>query len=365
MGAGVSTISRCAGISFLIFIVLMYFSIPCCGSKKGPAKDDLNSRVAIVGFIADDSELFALRRDGSITTWDLSTQKTAATSHLKALGVLRSACRHNLLYLGDYKSIKVVSLKPLTSPRVLPGSTRGLLNALAVSPDGKWLAVAEYFPRADMYSEVRIRDAKTGEARVVMAMGGEEECLLGTTDSVAFSPDGRLLAWGGPHAGLHLWEAATGKFIRIVTMPGGGEDIGENRLLQFSPDGRWLAAARNGMHREGNDAYDDGAEIMLWKVADGSPQWKIPALKKDRDIGAIAFSPRGDMLAVSEFDGSIRLLDIEKGTVWKSLKCYGSKVTALAWSAGGTYLAAGDDQGEVILWDISRREGHQLAPGGR
>src|SRR6516162_7026789 len=61
--------------------------------------------------------------------------------------------------------------------------------------------------------------------------------------SLAYSPDGKLIASGGSDDVICLWEADTGKEVRRLTGP-----HSEVWDVAFSPDGKLLAAASN--HRE-------------------------------------------------------------------------------------------------------------------
>jgi WD40 repeat protein len=105
------------------------------------------------------------------------------------------------------------------------------VNAVAFSPDGKFLATAS--------GDALGRGAK-GEARIVAVADGRELARVdhaGPVRAVAFSPDGKFLA-----------TASGATTARIVVVPDGRElarvdHAGPVRAVAFSPDGKFLATA--------------------------------------------------------------------------------------------------------------------------
>src|SRR5262249_34262254 len=108
--------------------------------------------------------------------------------------------------------------------------------------------------------------------------------------------------------------------------------------------------------------------VRLWDVASGREIRRLPA--EGCDAHCVAFSPGGTMLAASLLDGTIRLSDPAKGDELGRLNVAGTGQGCLCFSPDGKVLASADDSDgrfedtpAVHLWDVARRTGlRQLPP---
>lgn len=119
------------------------------------------------------------------------------------------------------------------------------IRSTAVSPDGQLLASAG--------NDLKIRLWKIADGTLVRELSGHEKHVY----SVAFDATGGFLASGDLGGIVKQWEATTGAEIRTFDAKelwsfNGGQlvDFGGVRALQFSPDGRWLAAG--GLYKASN-----------------------------------------------------------------------------------------------------------------
>ncbi|KAJ6019336.1 hypothetical protein N7522_001403 [Penicillium canescens] len=143
----------------------------------------------------------------------------------------------------------------------------------------------------------------------------------GSVWSVAFSPDGRLLASGSSDRTVRLWDTTTGALQQ--TLEGHSDSV---RSVAFSPDGRLLASG------------SDDRTVRLWDTATGALQQTLESHSHLDSVWSVAFSPDGRLLASGSSDRTVRLWDTTTGALQQTMSIDGM-VTDLEFSQDGSSLS--------------------------
>jgi len=196
------------------------------------------------------------------------------------------------------------------------------VSTVAFSPDGRMLA------SGSDDNTIKLWDVATGQELRTLTGHARQ------VSSVAFSSDGRTLASGSADKTIKLWDAATGQELR--TLAGHADEVDS---VAFSPDGRTLASG------------SADKTIKLWDVASGH---ELRTLAGHTGlIFLVAFSPDGRTLASGSADKTIKLWDAATGQELLTLAGHTDLVTCVSFSPDGRTLASGGVDQSIRLWDIA------------
>ncbi|HEV2950424.1 MAG TPA: WD40 repeat domain-containing protein, partial [Gemmataceae bacterium] len=209
----------------------------------------------------------------------------------------------------------------------------GAIHVLGGSPDGKLLAGGGNDNR------VRIWDAATGKLEAIL------EGQKGKVAAAAFSPDGETLATASDVDGMvWLWNVKTREPVLVIPE---AADACTVETLAFHPQGKLLAVGGIDWLATGGS---DGA-ICIWDI-----QENRSSVVFDRGATRIAFDPTGRWLAAASLSESICLWDMEKNDLARELVGHHETVTSVAFSPDGLRLASGSDDRTLRLWTIASGE---------
>jgi len=190
--------------------------------------------------------------------------------------------------------------------------------SLAYTPDGRLLAAA------GDNGMLQLWDVASGER--IRELAGHD----GTVRSAAFSPDGKTLVSAGFDHTIRLWDPSAGQCIATIT------DTAPVFFPAFAGDGRLVTGSEETAGR-------------LWDLATGELVHRLEG-HKDRAWSAAA-SPDGTVVAIGGRDGIVTLWSAATGALLRTLSVHTAAVTCVAFSPDGKALASGSSDNTVRVWD--------------
>ena len=345
-----------------------------------------------VAFSPDGTKLASGSVDKTVKLWEVSTGKNISTltGHTELPRSVAFSPDGMKFASGSMdKTIKLWEVSTGKNMSTLTGHT-DRVESIAFSPDGTKLA------SGSQDETVRLWDVSTGAninilgkidntsaavqmLQIFSGRGPSSTQRKSPVTSVAFSPDGTILASGEINGMVKLWEVSTGR--NINTFRGSGA---LSKSVAFSPDGTQLASSTSGGyetveiwevstgkiintiagHLDGVDSIafsPDGTKLATGlSVSQGVKLWEIETGKqvatfseKMGSVMSVAFSPDGATLASTPGAlGRIKLWDVETGKNIATLQGRKGWVYSVVFSPDGTQFASGDGH-EIKLWDVS------------
>jgi WD40 repeat protein len=303
--------------------------------------------ITSIALSLDGKTLASGSTDNTVRLWDVATQNQVGQPlighRLYVTKVafspdgkfLVSGSDDNTVILWDVKQPNLLSQllpsRPFSNSNIKDGKT-----GYAYSPNGK-LAVS-----GDAKGVIRFWDVETG-----IQIGQPITAHIKSIGSLAFSPDGKTLASGendinsslDQNVSVKLWDVANHKQIGRQL---DGHVFGVLSLA-FSPDGKILAAGSS------------DRSVLFWDVATGERIGKFDGFK--RAVISLTFSTDGQILAAGNEDSTIILFNMKKSQViGQPLTAHTAEVTSLAFSPDQKILASAGNDHIIRLWDVITRQ---------
>jgi RNA polymerase sigma factor (sigma-70 family) len=294
-------------------------------------------------------KVMASAQNNNVQVWDLATLKLKFSCHSGGFAVAISPDGSVLATGGGTgrKSDPVVlwDLRTGNKLRSLSGSMYQVFG-LSFSPSGKALAAVSCGdsnfspPKSSQPGIVRLWDVPTGKLH-------ELDGHAGGATSLAFSPDGKVLATGGHDGTLIWWDTTTRKQLRKIKLVedvycypmGNGSDSGGIHALAFAPNGKSVASANH-----------DGT-VRLFEAATGK---QVQVLRGHaHSVVGVAFSPDGKVLASGSADQTVRLWDPTTGALLNPRAGHDGGIASAHISPNGKRAVSAGNDRTMRIWDLT------------
>jgi WD40 repeat protein/serine/threonine protein kinase len=295
-------------------------------------------QVRRVAFSPDSRWLASASLDGTAILWELlgkreitrrytlrHRDKVVAVSFSPDNRTLASASGDNTAKLWDLQAPNGDSL---TERRTIP--LAGGARSIAFNPDGRLLAISQD-------GGIAIHDPATGKEVYPF------KPAWAPVPGLAFGPDGRIFSSGASDPYLKVWDVAGEKPLRAIPHPS-GSNVG----VAVSSDGRLIASG---------GPIETEHLVQIWDAQTGLPLQKTPKGHLGF-VWTVAFSPDSRYLASGSYDSTVKVWDLKglDSAEPVTLRGHTGFVYSVAFSPDGRRLASASgyaDHGEVKVWDAA------------
>jgi len=227
----------------------------------------------------------------------------------------------------------------------------GTTESIAFSPDGKFLATAQT-------GTIEIWDVRTGQKLSTISPGNS-----GAIGSLCYSPDGKYLAVAEKITTTNMQERQAKMLdaMRNGNLPSGLTAPKRSRFSGIFPgvrspsssgkaDAQTMASIRAAMPSVAEMAYQVSGPIEIWNISSQQRVISLPGHESGTTL--VSYNSDGTRLASSGPDYDIKIWDLTTGKEIHTLAGHTAAINALAFSPRGDYLASASLDGMTRLWDV-------------
>ena len=278
----------------------------------------------------------------------------------KVIGLAVTPDGKHLVSASNDKTVRVWDIETGQTVRTIRGEAApgnwGVIHAMALSPDGRWLAVGGYLHGTDRVSASGVRLYDFSSGRLAAFLKGHDNVVY----AVAFSPDSTRLISGSGDKTAIVWDLTTRRQVHRLS-------------------GHTQAVKAVGFTRDGERAVTGGEDqtLRLWNVADGKPITEMTEHKQAAEreaersnregkksetwhagVVAVAASSVEDVIASGSTDGRILLWDAHTGAFLRQLAFPGgmrgaADIFSMAFSPDGRWVLSTSTEGGCLINEVA------------
>ena len=250
--------------------------------------------------------------------------KAVEAAHLSLVEALAFSPDGKYLASGSFQEVSIWDVKSGKLEKKLTGFAHCVV-ALAFSPDSKKLATGGGVPTAD--GEIKVFEVDTWE-QITDIKNGHSDTVFG----VAFNPDGTKLATCGADKFIKVFELPSGKFIK--SFEGHTHHVMD---VGWKSDGKLLASA--------------GADnsVKIWNYESGEQTKTVPNAHA-KQLTRLQFIGKTNQFATCGGDGVVKFWS-DGGTTTRNFPAGNDFYYSVSVSADGSLVAAGGEEGIVRLYN--------------
>ncbi len=214
------------------------------------------------------------------------------------------------------------------------------VDALVITPDGKWLVSGGHDFSVRLWDFTRYRQIR----------------LLGhhsrEVNALVLCPDQRCVISASNDRTIKVWELPSGRLMRTLS-----GSLSSVHCLAITRDGHYLVSGSG--DPSGFENRKSDFSIRIWDLTTGALLRKLDG--HTGIVDSVDISPDGDSIVSGGYDGTVRLWSLKNGTLLNTLSVHRGGVHVQFLPDGRSALLA--SEGRFEIWDLGKGQQLRQLPG--